>query len=124
LRPTPQEAAQSPRKGEGTYSFSEAGPMLNRYELDGRWLREDEALVLRSDRGRVRMRFSAAKLHFVAEAPGGAPVRVRSGAGASREVLIGRPALYTIVDGDTYAEQMVEVEAGSPGLALYSATFG
>jgi len=123
-RPTPQEAAQSPRRGEGTYAFSEAGPMLNRYELDGRWLREDEALVLRSDRGRLRMRFSAAKLHFVAEAPGGAPVRVRSGAGPSREVLIRRPALYTIVDGDTYAEQMVEVEAGPPGLALYSATFG
>ena len=39
-------------------------------------------------------------------------------------VRIGRPALYTIVDGDTYAEQMVELEAMSPGLALYSATFG
>jgi Thioredoxin like C-terminal domain len=51
-------------------------------------------------------------------------VRVRSGAGASREIPIGRPALYTIVDGDTYAEQMVELEAMSPGIALYSATFG
>jgi thiol-disulfide isomerase/thioredoxin len=124
LRPTPQEAAQSPRRGEETYAFSQAGPTLNRYELDGRWLRKDEALILRSDRGRVRMRFSAAKLHFVAAAPDGGPVRVRSGAGASREVPIGRPALYTIVDGDTYAEQMVEVAANSPGLSLYSATFG
>ena len=41
-----------------------------------------------------------------------------------RSIRIGWPALYTIVDGDTYAEQMVEFEAMSPGLTLYSATFG
>ena len=124
LRPTPQEAAQSPRRGEASYAFSQTGPMLNRYELDGRWARDEEALVLRSDRGRLRMRYSAAKLHVVAGAPDGPPVRARSGTGAWQSVRIGRPALYTLVDGEAYGEQVVEVEASSPGLALYSATFG
>jgi thiol-disulfide isomerase/thioredoxin len=124
LHPTPQEAAQSPRRGEATYAFTRAGPRLNRYELDGRWAREEEALVLRSDRGRLRMRYSAAKLHLVAAAPDDAPVRVRSGGGSSRDILIGRPKLYTVVDGSAYAEQMVEIEVMSPGLTLYSATFG
>lgn len=32
---TPQEAAQSPRRGEATYAFSQTGPQLNRYELMG-----------------------------------------------------------------------------------------
>jgi thiol-disulfide isomerase/thioredoxin len=124
LHPTPQEAAQSPRRGDAAYAFGQAGPTLNRYELDGSWTREEQALILRSDRGRVRMRYSAAKLHLVASAPDGAPVRVRSGAEAWRSVHIGRPALYTVVDGTTYAEHVVEIEAASPGLALYSATFG
>ena len=124
LHPTPQEPAQSPRLGDATYAFSQAGPKLNRYELEGRWVREEEALVLRSERGRVRMRFSAAKLHVVAAAPESVQLRVGRGDGVRRDVAIGRPALYTIVDGERYGEQMVEIEANSPGLTLYSATFG
>ena len=81
LHPTPQEPGQSPRLGEATYAFSASGPRLNRYELEGSWTREGETLVLRSDRGRLRLRFSAAKVHFVAAAADGATVRVRSGGG-------------------------------------------
>jgi thiol-disulfide isomerase/thioredoxin len=126
LHPTPQERAQYPRLGDATYAFTHAGPMLNRYELDGRWAREGEALILRSDRGRMRMRYAAAKLHLVAATTDGvpAPVGIRSGDGEPRIIPIGRPTLYTVVDGTTYGEHVVELEATSPGLALYSATFG
>ena len=124
LHPTPQEPGQSPRRGEATYAFSQAGPRLNRYELEGSWTREGETLVLRSERGRLRLRYSAAKVHFVAAATDGATVRARSGAEEWRSIRIGWPALYTIVDGTRYAEQLVELEAMSPGLTLYSATFG
>lgn len=124
LHPTPQEAVQSPRLGEGTYAFSQTGPRPNRYELDGRWVREEEPLVLRFSPGRMRMRYSAAKVHLVARAPEAAPVRARTGTGLWRSVEIGRPKLYTVVDGDTYGEQMLEIEVAAPGLALYSATFG
>ena len=124
LHPTPQEVGQSPRSGEGTYAFSQTGPRLNRYELEGRWLREEEPLVLRSGPGRMRMRYSAAKVHLVAGATEAAPVRARTGTGPWRDIEIGRPKLYTVVDGDTYGEQVLEVEAAAPGLALYSAPFG
>ncbi len=124
LHPTPQEATQSPRRGEATYAFSETGPRLNRYELDGRWVREEEPLILRSAPGRMRMRYSAAKVHLVAAAMDAAPLRVRSGVGPWHSIEIGRPKLYTVVDGDAYGEQVMEIEAVSPGLALYSATFG
>jgi thiol-disulfide isomerase/thioredoxin len=124
LRPTPQEPAQSPRRGDATYAFNEGGPRLNRYELEGSWTREGETLVLRSERGRLRLRYSAAKVHFVAAATDGATVRVRPGAEEWRSIRIGWPALYTIVDGTRHAEQLVELEAMSPGLTLYSATFG
>jgi thiol-disulfide isomerase/thioredoxin len=124
LHPTPQEPAQSPRRGEATYGYSPTGPRLNRYELDGRWAREGETLTLRSARGGLRLRYAAAKVHLVASGMEGAPVRVRSAARAWPSVAFGWPTLYTVVDGTMSAEQVVELEATSPGLTLYSATFG
>ncbi|MGG5823625.1 redoxin domain-containing protein [Falsiroseomonas sp. HW251] len=124
IHPTPQESGQSPRRGLATYAFSSGGPRLNRYELDGTWLRDGEPLVLRSDEGRLRLRYSAAKVHLVMGAPNGATVGVRSGTEDWRSIRVGWPALYTVVDGARYGEQVIELEAMSPGLALYSATFG
>ena len=83
--PTPQDRAQSPRQGEAAYAFAQpGGPKLNEYQLDGSWARGEEALVLRSSRGRVRVRFSAAKLHLVAGASQPAPVRVSVDGGGER----------------------------------------
>jgi thiol-disulfide isomerase/thioredoxin len=122
--PTPQDRAQSPRAGDATYTASRSGPPLSLYELDGRWDRGDEGLVLRSDTGRVRVRFSAAKLHLVAGAPRSAPVRVSVDGGPARVVEIGLPTLYTLLDGDRYGEHLLEIDCATPGLALYSATYG
>ncbi|MGG5819993.1 hypothetical protein [Falsiroseomonas sp. HW251] len=124
IHPTPQEPGQSPRQGLGTYAFTPHGPRLNHYELDGDWARDGEPLVLRSGQGKLRLRYSAAKVHLVAGAPDGATLRVRSGTEEWRSIRVGWPALYTVVDGTRYGEQVMELETTSPGLALYSATFG
>ena len=125
LHGTPQDRAQSPSGGEAAYAFRPAsGLKLNEYQLDGTWAREREALVLRSPRGGLRVRFSAAKLHLVADAPQGAASRVRVDGEEPRTIEIGRPTLYTLFDGETYGEHLLEFEAETPGLSLYSATFG
>jgi thiol-disulfide isomerase/thioredoxin len=125
LHPTPQDRSQKPRQGEAAYVFGLAdGPKLNQYQLDGTWLREDEALVLRSARGGVRVRFSAAKLHLVAAVPQPATLRVTVEGGAVQAIEVGRPTLYTLFDGATYAEHVLAFEADTPGLPLFSATFG
>jgi thiol-disulfide isomerase/thioredoxin len=125
LHGTPQDPSQSPRDGERTYGIAgSAGPHLNEYDLQGTWVRAAEPLTLRSDVGKLRVRFSAAKLHLVAGAPQPAPIRVRVGGGAERMVEIGLPTLYTLLDGDSYGEHVLEVELAAPGLTLYSATFG
>ena len=125
MHPTPQDRGQSPQRGLATYGFgTSAGPRLNTYQLDGTWEREQEALVLRSSRGRVRLRFSAAKLHIVAGAEEPTTIRVRVDGTPVRTLEVSRPSLYTLVDGDTYAEQLVEFETDTPGLSLFSATFG
>jgi hypothetical protein len=49
--------------------FRSAGARLNQYQLSGVWSRGGGPLLLRSSRGAMRLRFSAAKLHLVAAAP-------------------------------------------------------
>jgi len=123
--PTPQDRSQSPRPGEARYSFDQAmNPAFNRYLLDGTWSREEEPLVLRSARGRLRLSFSAADLHLVAGAPETAALRIRLDGGAPSAVEVNRPTLYTLVHGAPYREHMLELEADTPGLALFSVTFG
>lgn len=122
--PTPQDRAQSPRRGEAAYAFAGGGPRLNQYQLDGIWLRDDEALTLRSARGGMRLRFSAAKLHLVAGAPDGTRLRVTVDGAPPQEIEVGRPTLYTLLDGETYGEHLVTIEAEAPGLSFFSATFG
>ncbi len=125
IHPTPQDGGQSPRLGEAEYSFVQAStPKLNEYQLNGVWSREGEPLVLRSARGSLRLRYSAAKLFLVATAPEAATVRIRVDGREMQAVEISWPTLYTLVDGDTYGEHLLELEADTPGLALFSATFG
>jgi thiol-disulfide isomerase/thioredoxin len=122
---TPQDRAQSPRQGEAVYAFVRpGGPKLNEYQLDGSWARGEEALILRSSLGRVRVRFSAAKLHLVAGASQPASLRVSVDGSGERAIEVGMPTLYTLLDGDGYGEHLLELECAIPGLSLFSATFG
>jgi hypothetical protein len=125
LHPTPQDRAQSPRQGEAAYVFAKrGGARLNEYQLDGSWARGEEPLVLRSPRGRIRLRFSAAKLYVIAGASRPAPVHVSIDGGRERTVEVSMPTLYTLLDGDAYGEHLLELECATPGLSLFSATFG
>lgn len=125
LHGTPQDRTQSPRDGEASYVVAHAnGPGMNEYNLEGAWARGDEPLALRSGAGRLRLRFSAAKLHLVAGAPEPTPVHDWIDGHPGRTVEIGRPTLYTLLDGDIYGEHLLELGCEAPGLPLYSATFG
>jgi hypothetical protein len=122
---TPQDRSQSPRQGEAGYAFTHpGGPELNECQLDGNWVREEEPLVLRSSRGRVRVRFSAAKLFLIAGASQPAPVRISVDGGGERTIEVSMSTLYTLLDGDGYGEHLLELECATPGLSLFSVTFG
>jgi thiol-disulfide isomerase/thioredoxin len=123
--PTPQDSRQSPQTGTARYSFAQAtGPVLNQYLLEGVWSREDEKLVLQSSRGGLRLRYSAADLYLVAAAPETTTVHIRVDGREMRDVEVGWPTLYTLVNGEPYGEHLLELETEAPGLTLFSATFG
>jgi thiol-disulfide isomerase/thioredoxin len=125
MHPTPQEHAQSPRKGEAAYAFTQApNPRLNRYSLDGTWARDEEPLVLRSARGGLRLHFSASKVHLVASAPNPTPLKVTVDEQVPRLIEVSRPTLYTVFDSDDFREHRLSLESDAPGLSLFSATFG
>jgi thiol-disulfide isomerase/thioredoxin len=124
IHPTPQDRAQHPRQGEAAYVLPASGPAPGGYQLGGNWQRDGEALVLRSPRGSLRVRFSAAMLHLVAAAPNAATLRLTVDGASAPPVEIGRPTLYTLVDGANYGEHVLVIEADTPGLSLFSATFG
>lgn len=125
LHPTPQERAQSPRSGEVSYDFADAPrPILNRYALDGTWVREAEPLLLKSDRGGLRMHVSASKVHLVASAPSPVTVMVTVDGTAVPPVQIGRPTLYTVFDSEKFGEHSLDLTFGGPGVSIFSATFG
>ncbi len=124
IHPTPQDRAQRPQQGEARYTFSAGPPAPGEYQLDGVWDRASEGLVLRSARGGLRVRFSAAKLHLVAAAPNSATVRVAVDGQAAPPVEIERPTLYTLLDGTVYGEHVLDIQVDAPGLSLFSATFG
>jgi thiol-disulfide isomerase/thioredoxin len=123
--PTPQDARQSPRSGEARYSYAQGtSPGFNQYLLDGVWSRQQEPLVQRSAHGRLLLSFSAADLYLVASAPEAATLRIRLDGGAPTTVEVSWPTLYTLVKDASYRPHLVEVESDTPGLALFSSTFG
>ena len=123
--PSPQDRAQSPRRGLAEYTFRQApDPKVDTYALDGAWDRDMEPLVLRSPRGAMRMRFSAAKMHLVASADPPLTATVTVDGQPPKTIEIGRPTLYTLLDGEQPGEHRLTIEANAPGLTLFSATFG
>lgn len=122
--PTPQDPSQKPRQGEATYVLPADEPTSDEYQLDGTWLRQEDALLLRSPRGSVRLRFDAAKLHVVASAPEPAILRITADDGPTHTVDVGPPTLYTLFDSTTYGQHLLTLEVETRGLSLFSATFG
>jgi thiol-disulfide isomerase/thioredoxin len=123
--PSPQDRAQSPRKGLADYALPQApSPRLNTYASDGSWERDMEPLILRSARGAMRLRFAASKMHLVASAPKPTLVQVMIDDEALAAIEISRPTLYTLFDSDAPREHRLDITVEEPGLTLFSATFG
>ena len=56
--------------------------------------------------------------------PSPRPLRVSVDGGGEHTIEVSMPTLYTLLDGDGYGEHLLELECATPGLSLFSATFG
>jgi thiol-disulfide isomerase/thioredoxin len=118
-----QSAQQRPGSGTRSYTLPKALE-LNKFALEGTWLREEERANLSSDNGRISFRFNAAKLHLVTGSKTPLEIIVRVDGGKPSRMSIATPRLYTLFDSNDYREHTLEVEIPSRGLDIYSVTFG
>lgn len=110
------------RQGEGTYAFPDDQPD-DTFALSGDWRIETQfATPQADDAGDIRLRYRAAEVRMVLAGDG--EVRVRRGDGSEERIAVsGTPRSYAVVQDDEVGADVLEIEV-SPGVEVYSFTFG
>jgi thiol-disulfide isomerase/thioredoxin len=116
-------AAQRPRAGRQLFAMPATLP-LNRFAFGGGWTLADESAILSDGAGEIALRFHAAKVHMIAssDAPTSLSIEVDGRGQPPATIHSGR--LYTLFDGDSYAERSMRLSTSTPGFRGYAFTFG
>lgn len=127
-----------------TYSIAEKGVELkpNAVYLSGTWENRPDHMELKSDAGKIVLRYSAKSVNIVAGGSGtvsvledGGPLDlseagadVHAAAGSAPVVAavatISGQRLYNLVDRSEYGEHQLEIDVAGEGFQLYTFTFG
>jgi len=109
------------RAGEGVYTLPAAQPD-DSFALDGAWRVQTQYATPSDGGGGIRLRFQAEEVRMVLAGEG--EVRVRLDGGRAQTVPVsGTPRSYEVADGTEPAAHVLEVDV-SPGVEVYSFTFG
>ncbi|MFD4958979.1 cytochrome c biogenesis protein DipZ [Microbacterium sp. NPDC058389] len=111
------------RAGDGTFALAEDQP-ADSFALDGMWRIETQfATPSAGGDGGIRLRFHAGEVRMVLAGEG--EVRVRLDGGRERTIAVsGTPRSYAVALGtDATAAHVLDVRV-SPGVEVYSFTFG
>lgn len=100
-----QKAATSP----ASYTLP-AKLNLNNFALQGKWKFEAEKAILTEGNGKINLRFSAGKVHMVAESTKDITLKITVDGKAQKDVTIGASMLYTLFDSEDYSEHLIEIE--------------
>jgi cytochrome c biogenesis protein CcdA/thiol-disulfide isomerase/thioredoxin len=117
-----QSYSGSASYGDGTRSYSYPSRLpTNGYGLRGSWTIGDESI--KSGRGAaIEMSWHAKDVYL--DIGGSGTLRVTGSNGGTRTIRVsGAPDIYSVVSGAKVGSGIVKIEA-SPGLQLYSFTFG
>ena len=102
----------------GTHSFAAPNPVPpNTFALTGNWTVGDDELTA-GDGASIALTYHAAKVYLNVAGTGTLTVD-----GGRTLPVKGEPNIYAVVDGDTAADGTITI-AVTPGLAVYSFTFG
>ncbi|MBI4054224.1 MAG: redoxin domain-containing protein, partial [Candidatus Doudnabacteria bacterium] len=119
-------ASQTPPAPKATvYEFPDHIP-ANHFSLEGEWRFEKEFAELVGPSGKIGLNFYASKVHLVAESKHGKPIKVRVTVDGvmRRELEIAGADLYTLAELEKPGEHILEIEVLSPGLLVFTFTFG
>ena len=98
---------------------------LNQFALEGKWKFFPDRASLTEGNGKIKLRFSSAKLFMVAQSliqP--ITLSITVDGKAQPNVTINGSQLYTLFDSNNYTEHTIEINIPSPGLDAFTFTFG
>jgi len=116
--------AQRPSTVDYEYSLP-AKLNLNNFALDGTWKFFGDRATLDDNNGKIKLRFSSAKLFMVAqslEKPQTLEIYVDGK--KQPDVVISGSALYTLFNSEDYSEHTIEINIPQAGFDAFTFTFG
>lgn len=96
---------------------------LNTFSLDGKWQFRQDFAELQST-GSIRLRFKAAKVHFVAEASKTVQATILVNGQEIKKLNISSSDLYTVYENDKATDTTLEIRFNQPGVRAFTFTFG
>lgn len=96
----------------------------NTFALEGQWRFEPEAVTQTSDFGKIRLNFTAAKVFMVAQSAQPATVKIYIDGKLQKGITVQDSNLYPLWEANTGATHTLEIESTSPGLQIFTFTFG
>ncbi len=97
---------------------------LNEFGVGGTWQFDEQYAQLRSGSGTLAMHFHSSKLYMVAQSPTPVTVKVYIDGVYSKDITISGSQLYTLFDSSTYQDHVIELLIPSPGIQVFTFTFG
>ncbi len=99
-------------------------PSLNRLYLAGTWDIQPEYAQNNSENAMIVFKYDAKNVYMVASADEPVTVTVLKDAIVEQELTIDSEKLYTLINGEEYGENTMEIEIPTAGLRVFTFTFG
>jgi len=98
---------------------------LNQFVLEGKWQFFPDKASLTEGSGKIKLRFSSAKLFMVASSlKQPVTLSITVDGKAQPDVVVNGSELYTLFNSNDYSEHTIEINIPSPGLDAFTFTFG
>lgn len=97
---------------------------LNTFALEGKWQFSDESAKMVSQKGTIKLRFSAGKVFMVASSPTEARLKITIDGQSQKDVLVTTSKLYTLFDSTDDKEHELEIQISGKDFEAFTFTFG
>ncbi len=97
---------------------------LNTFALEGEWQFFPDKIVLTKGPGKIKLHFSAGKLHIVAESPQPVALKITVDGRPQPDAIVNISQLYTLFDSNDYSDHTIEIEIPETGFEAFAFTFG
>ncbi len=97
---------------------------LNNFALEGNWQFSKESIKLVSGQGKIKLKFHAGKIHFVASSQNSAKLKITVDGQSQPPIVVKNSELYSLFDSNDYSDHIIEIMIDNSGFEAFTFTFG